>query len=153
MNEDLFTQLKENVKQSKLTNQNKRLDISNGAFFNIEVTDRVLKKNKPLLKRYNTAIKTIAKNIDVYKPIIDLIQMTSFTELYYINKIQLAKLIFTSNMVTTIDPKDFDNLNCVPDRISEFLDETDKNHNLISATLILNMEFLNTQYSNIVNNQ
>jgi len=150
MNDDLFDSLKKNSAQ--VHNEYGIISTNDGAFENLEAMDVILKNNKALYKRYKSVIQLIANNMNLYKPVIDIIGIVTFTELYAINKIQLAKLILIEALINDIDPEDYTNKNVIQDTLTTFLDETDKDNNTLSRLFSMHMAAVNDQYESILTN-
>lgn len=143
-NNELFTSLKKNA--ALINNSTGSVSVSDGVFENVSIVENQLKKNKELLKRYKKAIKLITENIDLYQPVIDILQITAYSELLKVNPSQLSKVIFISDIVMSIDPSQYEQDGIVLTEISKTLDETDQYNDLLSYTFSTNMRSLNDQY-------
>lgn len=150
MNDDLFDSLKKNSAQ--VHDKYGIISTNDGAFENLEAMDVILKNNKALYKRYKSVIQLIANNMNLYKPVIDIIGIVTFTELYAVNKVQLAKLILIETLINDIDPDDYANKNVIQDTLTTFLDETDKDNNVLSRLFASHMAAVNNQYESILTN-
>lgn len=150
MNDDLFDSLKKNSAQ--VHDKYGIISTNDGAFENLEAMDVILKNNKALYKRYKSVIQLIANNMNLYKPVIDIIGIVTFTELYAVNKVQLAKLILIETLINGIDPDDYANKNVIQDTLTTFLDETDKDNNVLSRLFASHMAAVNNQYESILTN-
>lgn len=150
MDDSLFDSLKKNSAQ--IHDKYGIINTNDSAFENLEAMDVILKNNKPLYKRYKSVIQLIANNMNLYKPVIDIIGIVTFTELYAINKVQLAKLILIETLINGIDPDDYTNKSVIQDALTTFLDETDKDNNVLSRLFATHMASVNNQYELILTN-
>jgi len=150
MDDDLFDSLKKTSAQ--VHSEYGTISTNDSVFENLEAMDVILKNNKPLYKRYKSVIQIIANNMNLYKPIIDIIGIVTFTELYAVNKVQLAKLILIETLINDIDPDDYANKTVIQETLTTFLDETDKDNNMLSRLFATHMAAINNQYELILTN-
>lgn len=148
MNDNLFKSLKKNA--LLVHRKFGTIGTNDEAFDNIEAMNVILKSNPKLSKQYKQAIHQIANNLSLYKPILDIMGIITFTELYATNKLQLARLILIEVLISQLTPEDYQNKTVIIERLSAFLTESTENDALLSNVFSRHMAITNNEYQVIL---
>lgn len=84
---------------AKIKKQKALINMNYNLLLNIDVYDDILKnEDKDLHKLYLKQMRRITKDIDLFEPILKLVNIQTLNELYAINQLQLVKLMFSVNV-------------------------------------------------------
>lgn len=128
------------------------LSIDDATFDNIEVVDYLVTQDIDLHQRYFKAINILADNMPLFKHILDIVDIQPLDDIYATNRVQLAKMILINTAMDDVEPDELTQPHLVEQRLTKYLDQTDRDHNLVSHTFSEYTEILNYYYVVIIDN-